>query len=252
MQTHPIRLTLQTKNKFNAFIKQERQFFNAILMEMNARLRRNPASILRLEGKLRDVFVDCCQIGCSLKAILELSDRSLIPPLIARHSAFLDTLLLDRDMLSFFDIAQASGKLHPLVRRNIALEAVSFYRHQAVIASHPVEDGYKVPINFWDQVDESQKRHLQIPRELVQITTTDDGVSLVTTPYNSEPFEVLHRVNYPWTIMVIHQQNGRARSDSPWVADFIDTKDKYLTRKLEVQAPLEFGSLFNACRQGSR
>jgi hypothetical protein len=155
--------------------------------------------------------------------------------------------LTERIML-LLDLAAGPGLLLPIVRKNLATEALKHYKEQASRiltpgAKKPGGDDeddavYKVAPEMLEIVDSDRKRHLQIPKTGLMVTWNEATQStLIGVEYASKPIVVPGvnlLVDYDWNFVIIHQEPGHLVSpETPWVIDVRKIHSGYLLKYLD-------------------
>lgn len=248
-----IELDATDKLRYQGFMKQELSFYNSLINAFSARTRTFPSHILELNEQWVRLYGQIAFEGKSIKHLERApSDAPLIPGLeafrryLVGNDAEGNRILTER-MLTIMDSASAAGTVHPVVRRNMALEMVRFHKEQAskfIAQPHHgnSEDVYRSAPEMLEPADIIKKRHLQMPRAMVKVEWDEKNeCSLIYSAYCANPIKIPNinlTADANWTTLILHQEpNVVARPQSPWVIDVKNTQSQYLLKYLDVPNP---------------
>ena len=241
------------KLRYQGFMKQELAFYNSMINAFTSRTRTFPEHVLALNEMWVKIFA---QIAYEGKSIKHLERAPADAPLSEGMEVYRRYLLgddsdgnriLTERMFAIMEVAASAGVVHPIVRRNIALEMLRFYKDQAAKFIVPAnagndEDLYRSAPEMLEPADLLKKRHLQMPRQMVKVEWDEKGErSLITTAYCANPI-IIKNINLventDWTHLVLHQEpNAVARPQTPWVLDVKTLPVSYMIKYLDVPNP---------------
>lgn len=242
------------KQRLVKFMNEELSFYNSLVDSFNSRLRCQPETIGLLLGDWEKIFATCAEISFNVAKLRNSNIKAELP---AKLEEFRN-LLLGRDeknqrfltekYIVLLECCAAPGVIHPLARRNMALEVLRFYKDQAKLALQETKisgfDGtsYKNSFVNLEKLDDTRKRHLQVPKEALRYKYDSvNKILRIWTPYNSVPFEIPNFGNVdekPWNLLLIHQQPGKvANHNTPWMLEFKNVPNQYMLKLVEVSNP---------------
>ncbi len=241
------------KMRYQGFMKQELAFYNSLINTFTSRTRTFPEHIIALNEQWLRLYG---QIAFEGKSIKHLEKATLDAPLCSSLEPYRRYLLgddsdgnriLTERMLTIMESAASAGVVHPIVRRNMALEMLRFYKEQAAKFITPAyagsdDDLYRSAPEMLEPADFLKKRHIQMPRAMVKVEWDEKAErSLLSTAYCANPIVVPNinlTANESWTTIILHQEpNVVARPQTPWVLDVRSTPAAYLIKYLDVPNP---------------
>ena len=237
-------VTENDKKNLKAFFNQEYAIFVTLNNALMSKLKRDPSLLTIFENKERlDLFATLVQykinkINISSEHISRFKN-------IIEEKTITGTPVINESVKILFETAAASGEIHQQIRYNMAYQLMQFYCDQALIASQPSPNAdqlHKLAYQFIETPDETQKRHIQIPRRFVKIEWDETTrQSSLYTPYTREAIVVPKNdltKNKHWNYMIIHQRPGKMpNSQTPWQIDIRKTSDRYLINYMEISNP---------------
>lgn len=256
------------KQRLVKFMNEELSFYNNLVDSFNSRLRSQPESIGLLIGDWERIFATCAEISFNVAKLRNAGSGAELPKQLEEFRE----LLLGRDsekkryltekFIVMLECCSAPGMIHPLVRRNMALEVLRFYKEQAKSALQETRisglegTSYKNSFTNLEKLDDTRKRHLQVPKEALKYKYDSvNKILRIWTPYNSVPFEIPNFGNVdekPWNLLLIHQQPGKvANHNTPWMLEFKNVPNQYMLKLLEVSNPYLSSAKFRFAKSTS-
>jgi hypothetical protein len=253
------------KTRLQNYMNQELSFYNSLVESFTSRLRGQPETINLLIGDWEKIFSICCELSFNVEKLRNANENAELPKQLEPFR----NILLGRDenkkrhltelFIVMLEVCSAPGNIHPLTRRYMSLEVLRFYREQAKNAMQEIKvlgmDGtsYKNSFLNLEKFDNTRKRHLQIPKEIIKYNYDSvKKILKILTPYNSVPIEIPGFNNIdekPWNVLVIHQQPGKVANHlTPWVVEFKNVPTLYLLKLVEVSNPYLSSAKFRACK----
>lgn len=264
------------KNNVMLHMRQELIYYNALVEFFSGKIRTEPKDITQVLASHEKVFLECARLGFNMRSIMfkQGANTELPGKLEAQRSQIFESgtksFKITEKLMIFFEIASTPANIHPIVRWRIAKAVLRTFKEQAanmkvVIGSET--QSYRNTPSLLETLDPAQKRHVQIPRELLKIKWDEDkSISKIYNPYTSMPL-IINGINIgkteekredgsihvyealgPWNILLLHQQGGTvAVYTTPWEIDLKTTNKGYLTDYLDQQSPWQ-GAFFAARR----
>lgn len=245
--SHVCVIDREDQKRLQAFFMHELALYNTLIEAFESRTRAFPKQISAITDSQIQLLATLCEHGLQLKDLanpdMKLPERikNLLPSLQDAQGR----LDLPSHLTYVFDtILKQKFAVIPQTRRQMITDLLQFFREQADILKDPqkseiMEVAYRVPPSNISKQDIQTKRHLQIPRQAVTIKYNhEQDLSEITTPVTNKPIQVLgtnlNEFNR-WTTMVLRQEPGRYVShDTPWIAEFKDTNNKYLIKLTDI------------------
>ena len=247
------------KHRFTYFQKQEMQLFNALSEGLTSRVRSFPKQLLEYEKDYLALFATIAEHQIDIYEIWRKTLNSRNVVLDEKLQPFSSILVRDgRFILSeahslIMSLAASQAKVHPVVRKRMALEFINFYRRQAEfyitesVASKTGVSSFRPVIEFIEKLEDFKKKHVQIPKELVKFTyDAADEFTAISTPYNSNPIKIqinLNETEFKWNYIIV---KGSEFDVEPWEVEFkqIADSENYLIKYFDGrgQAPRKFGA----------
>lgn len=248
-----VQIKPEDKSRFNTFMKQELAFYNRLIEAFNPRVRSNPESISALTDQWQKIFAQLAMTQVSATQLLKAKPDQALPESLEVYRKFLvghDHLgerFLTPDMAVIMDAAASRGNIHSIVRRNMAIEMLNFYREQALLFNEATngartDDVFKRAPQSLEELDIQKKRHLQIPRSICKIVYDEKtDCSGILHPYSKNIIVIPNQditKEKSWNLMVLHQEPGNlAVASTPWILDFKTTPNQYLIKYVDVMNP---------------
>lgn len=241
------------KLRYQGFMKQELAFYNSLINAFTSRTRTFPEHILALNEQWIKLFGQIAFEGKSIKHL----ERAPADAQLTEGMEIFRRYLVGQDnegqrylterMLTIMEAAASPGVVHPVVRRNLALEMVRFYKDQAVKFATPANQGngddlYKSTPEMLEPADLLKKRHLQMPRQMINVEWDEaKEQSLLRTAYVSNPI-IIKNINLvenkDWTHIILHQEpNTVSRPSSPWFVDVKTLQVGYHIKYMDMPNP---------------
>ena len=251
------------QNRFRAMMQEELKYYNQMISMLAAMSRAFPERYLEIDETKERLFGEIAYTGFDVRKIVHKTDVELPEKLKPWEKLLLGKddkgqRYLDERLTTFLENAVIPCGIHPQVKKNMALEIFRFYKEQARIRLQKVprmqqgDQVYKHTPQELETVDSIRKRHVQLPKSLVEVEWDEESeVSRVFTPYNTRPI-VIENVNLKdeyWNIMIIHQEPGCIPSSStPWLLETKAVPAGYLIKMLDLNNPYA-GSTFHAAKR---
>jgi len=248
-----IEIVPEDKSRLTRFMNEELSFYNSLVETFNTRLRGQPETIGLLIGDWEKIFCICAEIRFRASQLRNANETFVLPEQLLPYKNLLlgsdsKGRILNEKYIVLLDPASAAGNIHPLTRKNLALEVLYFYREQAKHALQEIKisgmDGtsYKNSFINLEKLDNTRKRHLQIPKEALRYKyNIAKKILQIWTPYNTQPLEISGFSNIdekPWNLMIIHQTpGGVATTNTPWSIELKNVPNQYLIKLVEVKNP---------------
>ena len=241
--SHVIVVDPQDQKRLQAFFIHELALYNTIVECFESRTRAFPKQVAHMSDMEIQLLASLCEHGLQLKDLdnteITIPERikQLLPALKDNKGKF---VLADHMKWIFDTILKQKFAVVPQTKRQMIVDLLQFFRDQADILKDPqnseiMEVAYRVPPSNISKQDIHSKRHLQVPRASIKIKYNhEQDLTEISTPLTHKPILVLG-VNLNefngWTTMVIRQEPGRwVNHDTPWVAEFRNTQNKYLIK----------------------
>ena len=249
------------KVRLERFFKEETSYYNHLINGFSSRVRSFPEHIIEFDETWQKIFGYVAESKQGLKKYVGASKNVELPDPLVPYRKVLLSNLTERKVL-ITDLAAAPGLLLPVVRKNMAIEMLRFYREQAQCIMTPgninnVEDGnlYKVAPEMLEEVDCSRKRHLQIPKTgLIVKWNAIESVSEIYSSYTAKPI-IVPRINLiesnNWNYVIVHQEPGRpVNPDTPWIIDIKKLTSQYMLKYLDMKYPARLSAFDVNKRKG--
>jgi hypothetical protein len=156
--------------------------------------------------------------------------------------------LLTEQKAAILDIAASKSNILPQTRQNIAQAIIEHYQEQASrlqTTGNRDEDGnygYRVAPEMLEVVSHKNKRHLQIPKSVLQIKWDEENnQTLIAMPYAANPIKIPN-INLieksDWNMLILHQESVESVNPmTPWVVDVKKTTQPYLLKLMDSKNP---------------
>lgn len=248
-----VKIKPDDKARFNTFMRQELIYYNNLIEAFNPRVRSNPESISELIDVWQKIFAQLAVTGVLASQLLKAKPDQPLPESLEVYRKFLvghdhlgERFLTER-IAGLMDVAASRGNIHSIVRRNMAIEFLNFYREQALLFNENTngakgEDVFKRAPQSLEELDFQKKRHLQIPRNICKIVyDKESDRSGILHPYSKNPIIIEQQditIEKSWSMMILHQEPGNISTPStPWLLDFKTTPSLYLLKYVDVMNP---------------
>ena len=248
------------KVRLERFFKEETGYYNHLVEGFSSRVRSFPEYIMEFDDTWQKIFGYVAETKIDLKQYIAKKDVELSQFLIPYKKQLIGHITDEK--LAVCELAKSPGLLLPVVRRNMALETIRFYKEQAERiltpgsnANSPDGNLYKVAPEMLEVVDTSRKRHLQIPKAGIQLKWNEANESTeLYTSYTAKPI-VVPKINliesHAWNHILVHQEPGRAPApETPWVIDIRKISNNYMLKYLDVKNPFR-SAVFNLNKRRS-
>ena len=235
------------QNRLNSFFRQELGFYNNVVSIFESRVRAFPKTITSITTEQTQLFCEMAKHGVKIneitKNITEWPEK-LVGLQGAVWNKKNEMILSDALVLMYEQMLKDKWVLIPETKKMIVKAVLEFFQNQAEIISAPlksdlVEVSYKTPPANLMKQEFFAKRHAQIPKSEVKYKWDhENNQTLLATPYNVKPI-ILPNFNLNdfngWTTLILKQESGRnVNWDTPWLAEFKNTNNKYLLNYNDV------------------
>ena len=235
------------QNRLNSFFRQELGFYNNAVSIFESRVRAFPKTITGITDDQVQLFCEMAKHGIRINEITK-NPTEWPEKLVGLQSAVWnkknEMILSDALVLMYDQMLRDKWVLIPETKKMIVKAVLDFFQNQAQILSAPlkselVEVSYKTPAANLTKQELGAKRHAQIPKsEIKHKWDHENNQTLLATPYNVKPI-LLANFNLndfnSWTTLILKQESGRnVNWDTPWVAEFKNTNNKYLLNYNDV------------------
>jgi hypothetical protein len=212
--TYRIQLSPRDHLNLRAVVVQERKYFNGLITALNGPLRTMSDTLKTLGGAYETVFGEIAATGQSVDVVMA-ADR-------------FRSVVRNPKVNLILEAARASGVIHPDVRRVMAVEVLRTARETSAAMHNTLmreDQVYRHAVETLSVHDDRTKRHVQLPRSLVEITEAGQGNIAIRTPYTTTDI-IVYAPRGNWTIMTLREDEGNW-----WVMELSDTASGYLVRK---------------------
>ncbi len=244
----PIDVVPSDKLRLEHFFKQEAAYYNHLVEGFSTLVRSFPEVIAECNDDWQKVFGHIAETKLNLRPFVDTPPKeSELSPFLQLYKHCLYTLTERKIILA--DLAASPGTLLPVVRRNMAMEMLKFYKEQAAKILTPGSgrsnengDVYREPPEMLSRVDNDRKRHLQIPKIALKFEwnaikeATEIRVGYAAHPISVPNVNLLVKSN--WNFVVIRQEQGEfALPQTPWVMDVRKVPVAYLVKFFDYKRP---------------
>lgn len=221
------------------YMQNELDFYNHLVNSMRPALSSSPEKFLEFNDNHINLFAQLAENRLDIRKVM----RDIPPGLETFQKVFTDGSITEF-MKIIFEGAIHPGAIAAKTRKAMAKEILAFNIAQASQrtkkASASSGNVFRNTTKSLNPQDIITKRHLQVPKEAVQIVW--DPVkeeSRVKCPYALKGFRIpnvdlSHKKS--WNVMVIHQEpNHIPDLRTPWCLDFRGSPQSYLVDYLDQQ-----------------
>lgn len=214
------------KKRFMACANDELNYYNKIVEDFSARLRRDHNSLLNIKDEYLGAMLTFAETPIDVFELKRNSITTRDMKLPKNYEPYQHILLgLDRsgnprlteNWFGLYELVSKNANVSPVTRRKMVEALVSWFKDQAL----KIKDGTGRIQEVLTTLDSIQKRHLQIFRNDVRIYE-HEGIYYVQTRYGT--FDVPQNPDeYPnWKRIIIRQEpNVIPTSTTPWIAEFV-------------------------------
>ena len=219
------------KTYLNFFIKQELGYYNSIIEQLTPRLKAFPKELLSIKDRERKLWEECASNAINPQKLVDHPLKEWPENLKYMHSLLFEqngNKKVSSSHINIIGIASTPAKLHGLVRKNLATEILKYMIGQADnILSAQITETMKTPIQMLTTHTLHTKRHLQIPKQLVNMKYIKETDSTkITIPYCKEPLliEGYDLTNFHYKLLTVRAPHPTT-PDNKWIIDFRDTSN---------------------------
>ncbi len=248
-----IDINVSERMKIQTYMKAELAYYNWLVRGLSSRMRTMPDSILEPNENIEKLYLICAEISYDpypiflmRKVDFEPGQEPELPYQLEPYRDFLfgknekKERRFNEKVALMCQLFAMVAPIHPIVRRNIAIEMINFFKEQAraSLQSVPIqlrnEQLYKSAPQSLEVYDIIRKRHLQIPRKIVEARWDEKAEhTAFKIPYLSQEIIVPNmdfvKENTTWNFLILHQvPGGMALPKTPWVLDVRNIQNHYL------------------------
>lgn len=188
-------MSQETKDNLWYFVKQELGFFNSLVEQLTPRLRSFPQDYIDFKDKEKRLWEACAEHAADIDKMVSHSVEQWPEKLRHLNSYLRDqegNLRISPGHLQMIRTACTPARLHPMVRRQMAVDIMKYMGDQAeTIKLGAKSEGFRSPLQMLNVQTIDTKRHLQIPSVLVSYKYDEEGhVTRMTVPYSKNQIEV--------------------------------------------------------------
>lgn len=243
------------KARYKEFMNQELHYYNSLIEVLGPRARTFPETLLALHKDWENLWDALAFGGHDVKTYEKFTEDAPLPVDLEPHRKMLlgrdskGVRFLNDKMLNILAVVGTKSLIHPTVRKNMANLMLDFYKDQAAKLANRNDDAwgdedlYSTPVELLVKQDFVTKRHLQIPRNILNAVYyyKERDFTEVYTPYSDAPLVIkghdLENNNH-WNHLILHQQPGiEAVNSTPWVVDIRYSQVPYLIKYQDVEQP---------------
>lgn len=229
-----IELDKKTEGDLLYFVRQELEYYNSLINKLTPRLRAYPQDLISINDREKRVWESCAEHAVDPQKFLDYPVEQWPAHLQHLHSHLYNTdgsVKILPAQISIIGIAATPAKLHQTVRRAIANEILKYMIGQAdtLLAAMKTET-MKAPMQMLQTHTLDTKRHLQIPRNLVQISYDEENhASKISIPYSNRALVVPHfdLTESVFKIMLVRAPHPNSPNQH-WQIDLRDGQSQYL------------------------
>lgn len=217
------------KSRLRAFVRNEINYFNEILLGFSSRLRTSPELFTEVNEAL---LGEVAAYGYNVRNY----SPDTLPEALKKFTSVIfqdGKLVLSERILLLLDVVISGTVLHPAAKRALAIEVLREHIRQADALRRTTAKFDQVlqhPVELLHPTETRIKRHIQLPRSAVVL---NEARNEVRTAYNGTP--IVLRQSVPaeanWNIMVVRddERPGHVR-EGGWSVEFRQEKVDYLPR----------------------
>jgi len=242
-RSYRINLDNNTKRYLHGYMQQELKYYNSLVTGFNSKIRVLCKEIDGIKDQMERIWLAVAQTSCDLRTLI-VKDASEWPePLRLYRDTITDgkkLLINDRTMM-LIDIAASKAILHLLVRRSIAAEVLRWVQPQAKQIADADESStgqMRSPLQMLQPFDNLHKRHLQLSKDLTDISYDQQNRStVIKIPYSSISITVEGHdlTKQPHDHIIIRQKPGMIPDENtPWLVTVKEGSGRYLLDLVEM------------------
>lgn len=222
------------QKNFKYFMQQELAYYNNLVENFNSRIKAFPQDVLSIRDRDIKLLETCGQLAFDPAKLLTSKNETWPEALKSYNPVVYGTdgkPRLTNKQIAIMQIGIVPAHIHHQVRKNMISEIFSTVSNQASIflASRNTEQ-LRAPVYLLQQHTWETKRHLQIPKTLVEMSyDSNDNQTLIKTPYNKDPIYIsgYDLTEIPFSTMIIRAPI-LGEEKPAWKIDFKDGINKYL------------------------
>ena len=192
-----VELIKKTENDLLYFVRQELEYYNALVDKLTPRLRAYPQEMLAIKDREKRLWDACAEHAVDPQKLISYPLDQWPAHLQHLHTHLYDqnnAVKITPAHLSIIGIAATPARLHASVRRSMANEVLKYMIGQAeTLLAAMKTDTMRAPMQMLQVHTLDTKRHLQIPYNLVKITYNEEhNTSHIAVPYSTTTIVVPH------------------------------------------------------------
>lgn len=233
-----IELDSISKKHLKFFMEQELNYYNLLINNATIRLRAFPEEFVGMKDGWERLWASLAYHGRSIRELAKIDiskwprDLRVSVPNVAIKGGKLN--LEDRKMM-LFDIVGIRGNIHPMMRRNLAVEVLRNMIAQAenLVSSQKSATGQmRVPVHILQPMSYPERRHIQLSKDTVEMHYDHETrQTIIKVPYTDKPLiaKDVNLTDEKYDIMVIRQQpNVETNESTPWQVTLLHSSHRYL------------------------
>lgn len=255
----------EDKKLMKTFMAHELMYYNKLNDALVPRTKAFPQTLIDLTPEHHKLFGVIALHGASIKKYEYAKPDVELPYYFEKYRNLLvgvnekKNRNMNETVFAILSIASTQASIHPKMRRAIARTMLQYYVDQAKLVLSAKNDDfgennmYEISPTFLQQQDITQKRHIQLPKDLISSIkwNNEKNRTEIEVCYCKRPIFVyeknLLKDKGKWNHIIIHQNPGEVVTDStPWCVDFITTDSKYVLQYVESLKSESLNSFFIA------
>lgn len=227
-----VELSKEISTSLSYFVNQELAYFNNIIELLTPRLRTFPAELLSMKDKELKLWEICAEYASDPLVMASYKFDEWPDHLKPYYNLMFDTAnvnKISKAHLNIIQIAATKARIHPMVRKNLATEALKHMLKQAdIFLAAQKSETLKTPLQLLNTHTLDTKRHLQIPSKLISISYNESSESSnITIPYSKHPIVIQGAdiSENKFTLLILRHTNNK---DNIWNVELKDIDSKYL------------------------
>lgn len=222
------------------YMSEELKFYNALASSLASRCRTSPNSLRSLNHGWIRIFSQLAFDGVDVSYLLNSNEDSQLPDNLEPFRMFLvgfnikGERFLTPEIFSILEVACTPGNLHPIVRRNMALEILRHYQDQSkkVLNRGLEKSVYRSSLEMLPKLSADEKNHLQFPRTTLKRVcwNSDENCTEVWHCYSDTAIQIknVNLTDKKWNLLVL--QPASASKDSSWIIEAKNSERPYLVK----------------------
>ena len=216
------------------FMQNELAYYNHLVSATQPYVRSLPDVVLTIKGQLLDIWALAAETATNVVTMITQPVTEWPERFKPYATSLLDRSIISSTQLQLLSAVSCKYKLHPEVRRGIAIELMAYIQPQCEVIQFSLKsniEGLRTPLQMLNIYNKDTKFSVQLKRSMVKITwDKEKRVSKIATPYAPTTVSIKNwdLTRAGWDTMIIWQVPADHSMPERYNVSVMTSKSRYI------------------------